>query len=142
MKVVVVIPGTYLGADLKGVSGGKDDVIDIKAGPYSAKVIAWGCVRPLPPEETPAVEGEALPEAVQPEAVPAVPPEAADADPVGSLMRINGIGQRLAKKIVDSGIASLVAFAAADAVDLSEVAGTTVAKVQGWQTAAKSLLEE
>lgn len=142
INVLVLKDGSYLQENLTAVSASAGDVIEIKAGPYSAKIIEWGLVRPVGdgPKITSKTElhEQAAPAVVsEPAAVTAV----AEADPVSALMEINGIGQKTAVKFVNGGITSKQAFVTADAVELSEIAGTTVAKIQTWQAEAARLLE-
>lgn len=142
INVLVLKDGSYLQENLTAVSASAGDEIEIKAGPYSARIIEWGLVRPVgaAPEITSKTElhEQAAPAVVsEPAAVTAV----AEADPVSALMEINGIGQKTAVKFVNGGITSKQAFVTADAVGLSEIAGTTVAKIQTWQAEAARLLE-
>lgn len=142
INVLVLKDGSYLQENLTAVSASAGDVIEIKAGPYSAKIIEWGLVRPV--GDGPEITGETE---LHEQASPAVVSETAavtavaEADPVSALMEINGIGQKTAVKFVNGGITSKQAFVTADAVELSEIAGTTVAKIQTWQAEAARLLE-
>lgn len=144
ITVEILKDGRYLLENFDAIEAQKGDIVEIRAGGYYMKVLDMGLVRPFTP--TPE-EGEEAPEAVlheeeaaKPDA-PAPTEAEADEDPIGSLMEINGVGQKTAVKLVNGGIASKRAFVSADAVELSEIAGTTVAKIQGWQAEAARLLE-
>lgn len=146
ITVEILKNGRYLQEDMNAIDAKAGDVVDIKAGGYYMKVLDMGLVRPFTP--TPAEDEEAPgavlyeDEAAKPDdSAPAEAEAEADEDPIGSLMEINGVGQKTAVKFVNGGIASKQAFVAADAVELSEIAGTTVAKIQGWQAEAARLLE-
>jgi hypothetical protein len=138
IAVTVLKEGTYLDGDLNGQAAQANDVINVFEGPYANLLVERGWVTLLTEGEIALPAGEVLHEAKE-GAPPTPPAPEADADPVGALMEINGIGQKTAVRLVDGGITSIAAFVAADPVELSETAGTTVAKIQGWQAAASKL---
>lgn len=142
VKVTVLKTGTYLQENMTAVTAFSGNVIDVKGGNYYTTVREAGLVEPYAPAlpgavvETPSAELREQTEA--PALLSEVKP---DEDPITSLMEINGIGQKTAVKLVSGGVASKKAFVVGDAVELSEIAGTTVAKIQGWQAEAARLLE-
>lgn len=145
IKVRVLKPGPYLDDDMKQILADAGDVIEIRAGQYSSRVIELGCVVPDTAVPTPPtiVDGGLDAEQVNVSAADTISPPSTDVpdeNPVDSLMEIDGIGQKTAQKIVDQGITSKASFVTADPVQLSEAIGTTVAKVQGWQATANTLL--
>lgn len=142
--VTVLAENDYLQVNLRAVHAKPGDVIEIMGGPYTDRVIELGMVEYAAPAI--AAEAEAPEEkAVEKGAAKAADPGDAlideDPDPVGSLMEVNGIGQKTAVKLVNGGITSKRALVEADAVDVSEIASVTVAKIQGWQAEAARLLE-
>ena len=143
VKVSVLKAGCYLQENMTAVIAEVGDVIEVKSGNYYERILDWGLVTPYAPA-LPGAASEPVAELrEQSPAAPHAPVENIPSpdDPIGDLMEINGIGQKTAVKLVNGGIASKQAFVAHDAVELSEIAGTTVAKIQGWQAEAARLLE-
>lgn len=143
VTVEVLKAGDYLQENMTAVSAQVGDVIEINGGNYYERILEWGLVTPHAPALPGAVSEPVAELREQPPAASSAPVESIPSpdDPIGDLMEINGIGQKTAVKLVNGGITSKQAFVAHDAVELSEIAGTTVAKVQSWQAEAARLLE-
>lgn len=153
VKVEILKNGAYLNARMDAFQAQAGDVVNILSGNYYERVLEMGAVKPYsPPSPSAAVANVDQSVLHEQEAPPTLPvtdvaalasvPAIDEADAVGSLMNVNGIGQKTAVKLVAAGIGSLRVFVDTDAVELSEIAGTTVAKVQSWQADARQLLEE
>ena len=138
IAVTVLKEGTYLDGNLNGQAAQAGDVIEVFDGPYANVLVDRGWVTTSTEDEAALPAEEVLHEAGQ-EAPPTPPAPEADADPVGALMELNGLGQKTAVKRVGSGITSGVAFVSADPDELATVAGTTAAKIKSWQLAAGKL---
>lgn len=69
-------------------------------------------------------------------------PALEDEDDAGSLQSIDGIGQVMAKRLAEAGVATPEQLAGANAEELAEEADISQEKIEGWQEAAKAAQED
>ena len=143
MTVRVITPGVYNGRDHRKLPLAEEgEVIQVAGGGYGESLIADGYVT----DDLAAFV--ALDETLASVAFPAPDDslnshtaltEVAAAD---RLAEIKGLGVATAKKLVAAGVRSFADLVKADTAVLAETLNTTEKRVQGWQEAAASLLEQ
>jgi predicted flap endonuclease-1-like 5' DNA nuclease len=141
MTVRVIVPGRYNGRDHRRLAHAEaGDVIQVAGGGYGESLVADGYVTD---DLTQGVVTE------EEEEVQAVADDSlndhkvlTEVAAVDRLAEIKGVGVATAKKMVALGITSVEAFIEADTAVLAETLNTTEKRVQGWQEAATSLLEQ
>jgi predicted flap endonuclease-1-like 5' DNA nuclease len=141
VPVRVVVPGYYNGLGHRRLPfAEKGDVIEVAGGGYAESLVADGYATD---DLAQGVEAEAEVEvvAVGSDSLNshAVLTEVAAVD---RLAEVKGLGVATAKKLVALGLTSVEALVAADTAVVAEGLSVTEKRVQGWQEAATTLLNQ